>query len=76
MYLALPSYSYVLAYYSTHKKKQYSSQNKIKAMSLRPSTAPPVQDMPPPGGYKKVIFDYVVVSCREYFQPGDIIYYT
>ena len=23
-------------------------------MSLRPSTAPPIQDMPPPGGYKKV----------------------
>ncbi|KAL3780308.1 hypothetical protein HJC23_010570 [Cyclotella cryptica] len=23
-------------------------------MSFRPSTAPPIQDMPPPGGYKKV----------------------
>jgi hypothetical protein len=23
-------------------------------MSLRPSNAPPIQDMPPPGGYKKV----------------------
>jgi len=29
-------------------------------MSLRPSTAPPVQDMPPPGGYKKVINRRVV----------------
>ncbi|KAL7507071.1 hypothetical protein ACHAXN_006218 [Cyclotella atomus] len=25
-------------------------------MSFRPSTAPPIQDMPPPGGYKKLDF--------------------
>mmetsp|Transcript_6283 Transcript_6283/g.13254 ORF Transcript_6283/g.13254 Transcript_6283/m.13254 type:complete len:137 (+) Transcript_6283:91-501(+) len=25
-------------------------------MSLRPSNAPPIQDMPPPGGYKKLDF--------------------
>lgn len=38
------------------KQQQQQQQDDTTIMSLRPDNRPFVQDMPPPGGFKKVSF--------------------
>ena len=56
--LAFYAYSMYLVPYTVYffffYKGDQSEQKKIVTMSIRPSGLPPIQDMPPPGGFPKV----------------------